>query len=296
MPAARSATEPLGRKRVGRPAGETSRRSVTTKAVQASVVLERSAETSPRARTATAHNGATAPARTASATTPAARPARAGAASRGRAPRARARKVAPPGRPAVTSGTTPPPRADLAETAPKAAAPSARAPIAAAVVGSGVVRVRVLVPVLRVRVVGSGVVRVRVLVPVLRVRVVGSGVVRVPTQAPVLPVGRGAVLRAAKAAVLSVRARRPEVGLSDATTLAVDVGTAAGRLRVANAGRAAGHLRVADAGSLIAVAGSPVSVMAVVRPTAVASRSNAAAGLTRSPGRGETPARPSPRT
>jgi hypothetical protein len=66
--------------------------------------------------------------------------------------------------------------------------------------------------------------------------------------------------------------------------------TAVGPLR--DAGMAAGLLRVVDAGSLIGVPGSPASVTAVVRPTVVASRSNAAAGRTRSPGRGESPARP----
>jgi hypothetical protein len=123
---------------------------------------------------------------------------------------------------------------------------------------------------------------VRVPVPTARVAVASEAVTaRDLVLVPPAPVR---TLRAAKAPVLSVRARRLETGLSDATTLATDAGTAVG------------PPRVADAGSPIAVAGSPASATAVVPPTVAASRSNAEAGRTRSPVPGESPARPYPRT
>jgi hypothetical protein len=176
----------------------------------------------------------------------------------------------------------------------------ARVPRVRAVVVSGAVTVPVLARVLPARAaVVSGAVRARVLAHVLAVRAAASGTVRVLVPAVRVAVASEAVtardlvlgpptpvrmLRAAKTPVLSVRARRPEVVLSDATTLAADAGTAVGLPRVA------------DAGSPIAVAGSPASATAVVPPTVAASRSNAEAGRTRSPVPDESPARPYPRT
>jgi hypothetical protein len=285
MPAAPGVTDLPARSQVDRPTGETSRRTATTTAVQASVALEPSAETSPRARTATAHGDETMRARPVSPTTRAVRHARAGAPSK-----AKTRRDAPPAAPVGMNAMIPPPHEEPAVTAPAAEAPSAMAPalsVAGAVV-SGVGRVRALALVLPVRgAVVSGVGRVRALALVLPVRgAVVSGVGRVRALAPALTAGKRPALHAAKAQVRSVRARRPEVARSAATTLVADAGRAAGPR--------AGPLRAESADSPIAAAADLPSAMAVAPQTAVAGRSSAAAGRRRSHGRGETLTRPSP--